>query len=264
MPCKIPDRDERKIRYSKDYIESLENEVLELREALKQARINTSEATASDTGRSESQERLSGSPKDIKTPPSDDISTPNNLIERLCGPNRRRDGNGNGQRYFGPTSSLHFTETQLSATSSMDGHILHREVNIYDNLPQQIQEICMNLYWTYQHPILTCIHKEAFLAGMKTDRGPYFSRCLLYCIAASGARLSERLDIRSLAIPTTEDEKLQKRPLVRLAEEAFDAEVKSPSITTIQSMLLLSVLYCVQSIDSRGWMLSGKCVPPRG
>ena len=117
----------------------------------------------------------------------------------------------------------------------------------------------MNLYWTYQHQVLTCIHKEAFLTGMKAGGGPYFSRCLLYCILASGARLSERPDIRSLAIPTMENEKLQKRPLIRLAEEAFEAEVKSPSITTIQSMLLLSVLNCIQSIDSKGWMLSGRC-----
>jgi hypothetical protein len=263
LPCKIPERDERKVRYSKDYIESLENEILELRQALKEARINHSETNASDTGHSESQERLSASPKEIKTPPSDENPPPNNLIEHLCGPNRRRDGNGNGQsRYFGPTSSLHFTETQLSAIPSMDGHVSRREVNLYDNLPQEIQEMCMNLYWTYQHPVLTCIHKEAFLTGMKAGGGPYFSRCLLYCIVASGARLSESQDIRSLAIPTTEDEKLQKRPLIKLAEEAFDAEVKSPSITTIQSMLLLSVLYCIQSIDSRGWKLSGKCVPP--
>ena len=44
---------------------------------------------------------------------------------------------------------------------------------------------------------------------------------------------------------------------MRLAEEAFESELKNPSITTIQSMLLLSVLNCIQSIDAKGWMLSG-------
>jgi hypothetical protein len=47
---------------------------------------------------------------------------------------------------------------------------------------------------------------------------------------------------------------------MRLAEQAFENELKNPSITTIQSMLLLSVLNCIQSIDAKGWMLSGMSV----
>ena len=69
----------------------------------------------------------------------------------------------------------------------------------------------MNLYWTYQHPVLGCIHKEAFLEGMKVGRGPYFSRCLMYCILASGARISERPEIRAMTLPPTEQDKLVKR-----------------------------------------------------
>ena len=165
-----------------------------------------------------------GSPDEIKTPPSDDYSPPNNLIEHLCGAKRRRDGNGDGQsRYFGPTSSLHFTETP--ATLTINGNSSRLEAYAYENLTPETQELCLNLYWMYQHPVLCCIHKEAFLAGMKAGCGPYYSRCLLYCVLASGARISERREIRALTIPTTEEEKLEKRSVIPnltfLAKEAL-------------------------------------------
>lgn len=208
LPCRVPDRDERKVRYSKEYIESLESEIAELRATVKRFQLN--ETTTSDAGTSDGAAVSNSSPDEIKTPPSEEYSTPNNLIEHICGVQRRRDGNGDGQsRYFGPTSSLHFTETPH--TVSMDTNAVRNEVNPYENLPQDVQELCMNLYWTYQHPVLCCIHKEAFLDGMKAGRGPYFSRCLLYCILASGARISDRQDIRAMAIPTTEHEKLERR-----------------------------------------------------
>lgn len=210
LPCKVPDRDERKIRYSKEYIESLESEIVELRLQLKQAQLTGTETNTSDAGNSDGQVLSNSSPDEIKTPQSDGLSAPTNLIEHLCGAKRRRDGNGDGQsRYFGPTSSLHFTETVPE--SSIDPNVPQHEVNPYENLPQDIQELCLNLYWTYQHPVLACIHKEAFLDGMKAGRGPYFSRCLLYCILASGARISERPEIRAMTIPTTEHEKLERR-----------------------------------------------------
>lgn len=205
------------MRYSKDYIESLETEIAELRLALKQAQDGNTETNASrsDTGNSDGQLVSTCSPDEIKTPPSVEFSPPNNLIEHLCGSKRRRDGTGDGQsRYFGPTSSLHFTETPAPIT--IDATI-RTEVNPYENLPQDIQELCLNLYWTYQHPVLSCVHKEAFLDGMKAGRGPYFSRCLLYCILASGARISERREIRAMTIPTTEDEKLEKRLVIPIA-----------------------------------------------
>jgi hypothetical protein len=185
-----------------------------LKQALQQARNNHSETNESEAGHTDSQVLSSGSPDEIKTPPSDDYSPPNNLIEHLCGAKRRRDGNGDGQsRYFGPTSSLHFTETP--PTLPINGHSSRPEPYAYENLAQETQELCLNLYWTYQHPVLCCIHKEAFLAGMKAGRGPYFSRCLLYCVLASGARISERREIRAMTIPTTEEEKLEKRSVIQ-------------------------------------------------
>ena len=210
LPCRIPDRDERKVRYSKEYIESLETEILQLRLALKQAQLSNTDTNASDADNSDGQVLTNSSPDEVKTPLSDGFSAPTNLIEHLCGAKRRRDGNGDGQsRYFGPTSSLHFTETPLPA--STDANVSQMDINPYENLPQDVQELCLDLYWTYQHPVLGCIHREAFLEGMKGGRGPYFSRCLLYCILASGARISERPEIRAMTLPTTEQEKLVKR-----------------------------------------------------
>ncbi|KAK3720891.1 hypothetical protein LTR37_003554 [Vermiconidia calcicola] len=113
------------------------------------------------------------------------------------------------------------------------------------------------MYWNYQHSVLPIVHREAFLNGMETGRGPYFSRCLFLCILASGARISSHPAIRKLAIPSEDDDKNDRRPLMKQAEDALEKEITNPGITTIQSLLLLSVMYCIQSNDSKGWMLSG-------
>ena len=169
---------------------------------------------------------------------------------------RRMNSNGDGQsRYFGPTSSLHLTETPSSISNY--ANFSSSDINIEQGIPDALQQYLLDIYWSYQHPVLPCIHKEAFLAGMEAGRGPYFSRSLLLCMLASGARISARPHIRAMAIPTDEVESNERRPLLKQAEEALEKEITTPSITTIQSLLLLSVMYCIQSNDSKGWMLSG-------
>lgn len=232
----------------------MESEIAELRQALDQAR--GSEPATSPTQRSESQSTAVAVTDGLGGSPDKESSPPDSLIERLCGMKRRMNSNGDGQsRYFGPTSSLHLTETPSSI--SCYGQFSGSDVDVDKGIPESLQQELLDLYWSYQHSVLPCIHKEAFLAGMESGRGPYFSRSLLLCILASGARISSRPHIRALAIPTDEDDKSERRPLLKQAEEALEKEITNPSITTIQSLLLLSVVYCIQSNDSKGWMLSG-------
>lgn len=131
------------------------------------------------------------------------------------------------------------------------------------DIPWAMQQYLLDLYWKYQHNLLLVVHKEAFLAGMETEQSPYFSRCLLLCMLASAARISDSPEIRALSIPVDEGTPNETAILTKRAEEALEQELKNPRLTTISSLILLSVLDCAQSNDSRGWMRAGMAVRPR-
>lgn len=181
------------------------------------------------------------------------------IITRLCGKrNRLNNGVDNGQpRYFGPTSSLHLTETVTSILSYCD-NISRNGSDFEKEIPEAMQQYLLGLYWKYQHNVMRIIHKEAFLAGMEAGRGRYYSRCLLLCILVSGARISANPEIRALSIPSVDEDNVEKPALLKLAQEALDMDLLTPSITTIQSLMLLSVMDCVQSNDVGGWLKSGE------
>tara|TARA_R110002003_G_scaffold32_15_gene2050 strand:- start:1274 stop:1465 length:192 start_codon:yes stop_codon:yes gene_type:complete len=48
--------------------------------------------------------------------------------------------------------------------------------------------------------------------------------------------------------------------LVAMASKLVDKELKKPQITTIQALLLLSVIHCSSSQDTKGWLLVGMFV----
>ena len=242
-------------RYSKEYIEGLESEIAELRHALDQAR--SSEPSTSPAVLSEGKVDGTSISDEQRVPHDKENSPTDSLIDRLCGMKPRMNSNSDGQsRYFGPTSSLHLTETP-SSISSYGNSFYCNDIDFSASIPESLQQDLLELYWSYQHSVLPVIHKDAFLSGMECGRGPHYSKCLLLCILASGARISTRPQMRALSIPTNDMEKGERRPLLKAAEEALEKELMNPSITTIQSLLLMSVMYCIQSNDSKGWMLSG-------
>jgi hypothetical protein len=135
--------------------------------------------------------------------------------------------------FYGPTSSLHLTEPRSS--SLQWGRISGVGEQGLDEVAPELQAYLLNLYWTYQHPVLQVVHKEAFLRDMERGQTRYFSQLLLYCIYACAARISERPDIRALALQTDEDVKDEQPYFVNKATELLEHELKRPQITTIQS-----------------------------
>jgi hypothetical protein len=136
--------------------------------------------------------------------------------------------------FYGPTSSLHLTEQRSSSLLQWGPINGGNELRSQDVAPE-LQSYLLNLYWTYQHTVLQVVHKEAFLRDMQTGQNRYFSKLLLYCIYACAARISERPDIRALALPTDEDIDDEQPYFVKKATELLVIELKRPQITTIQS-----------------------------
>lgn len=134
-------------RYSKEYIEGLESEIAELRKELQQQRrVDAPDPVSAPGAQPElelhslpvpadglpptahsAQQRYGESNNSVITDPplshispnssngETDRSSPDRLIERLCGMRGRLSGGSDGRmRYFGPTSSLHLTESVSS------------------------------------------------------------------------------------------------------------------------------------------------------
>ena len=105
--------------------------------------------------------------------------------------------------------------------------------------------------------MLQVFDRETFLRGMETRQTQYFSQALLYCVFACAARISDRLPVRALVIPANDDLEDEQPYLIATATRLIEQELKRPQITTIQALLLLSVLHCALSKDTKGWLLTG-------
>ncbi|KAK5010640.1 hypothetical protein LTR28_008575 [Elasticomyces elasticus] len=255
-------------RYSKDYIADLENQISELKDALAASQAQrqsqgsepaTSPSLAADTEPIDTQM----APLSRTTTAEPELSPSDTLITRLCGMRGRLNSNDVGQlRYFGPTSSLHLTESVSSSIFGFCNNIARNDKDVEKDVPFEMQQYLLNLYWTFQHTALPLIHKEAFLAGMRAGQSPYFSRCLLSCILACAARISDNPQVRALAIPSDDGDEEDRPVLMKQAEEALEKDLNNPSLTTVQSLMLLSLMDCCQSDDSKGWLRSdfGRCI----
>lgn len=183
-----------------------------------------------------------------------------NIISRLCGRQWKLNSDEDGQyKFFGPTSSLHLTE---SVSSSLLGPTPHRVITEDASLDGlfdlETQTHLLDMYWTFQHTVLQVFDRDEFLEGMRTGQSQYFSKALLCSVYACAARISDRSEIRALVTQSQDDIEEDQQPfLVATAAKLIDLELRKPQITTIQALLLLSVIYCSSSKDTKGWLITG-------
>jgi hypothetical protein len=183
-----------------------------------------------------------------------------NIISRLCGRQWKLNSDEEGQyKFFGPTSSLHLTE---SVSSSLLGPSYPRAVgedaSFDDKLDLDTKAHLLDFYWKYQHTVLQVFDREEFLEGLTAQHSKYFSKALLYTVYACAARISDRPAIRAMVIPSQDALDDDQPFLVATATQLVEEELKRPQITTIQALLLLSVIHCSLSRDTIGWLLTGK------
>ena len=85
----------------------------------------------------------------------------------------------------------------------------------------------------------------------------YCSKLLVHCILTRAASISEHTEIRALAL--AEDDTNEDPPiLVEKCASLLEVELNNPGITTLQSLHLLSDLYCVICNDTKGWLDAGE------
>jgi hypothetical protein len=98
------------------------------------------------------------------------------------------------------------------------------------------------------------------LNDLETGQTRYCSRLLVHCILTRAASISDQPEIRKLAL--AEDESNEDPPLlVSKCAALLDTELNNPGITTLQSLQLLSDVYCVICNDTKGWLDAGELIP---
>lgn len=107
----------------------------------------------------------------------------------------------------------------------------------------------LSVFFLYQYPQFTFIHREAFLSDYhkNTHEGKYWSYPLLYSICALGARASLDMRIRD-----------KGDVLSHCAETIIMTHTLSqPHITVAQALLCLAFYELGAGNHSKGWMLAG-------
>jgi hypothetical protein len=184
------------------------------------------------------------------------LSSSDSMISRLCGGKRQLNSNHAGRlRFFGPTSSLHLTESVISSVLIRESLGTRHQLQWQDDFPVDVQDYLLNLYWTFQHLVMPCIHKDAFLNDMKNGETRYCSKLLVYCILTRAAAICDQPWIRGLAL--SDDAEDDPPYLVRKCVQLLETELDNPGITTAQSLQLLSEMHCAVSHDTKGWMYAG-------
>ncbi|KAI9811856.1 MAG: hypothetical protein M1827_005207 [Pycnora praestabilis] len=262
LQCVVPEGDERRRPSSKTHIRELEQRISFLEKALKEARSTQPQPQHENSILPAIEDVRDAAIPELQPSIDTDLSSdvPSSLIGRLCGMKWQLNSDEVGQlRFFGPTSSLHLTESVSSSILHWGENTTRRASQMQDDVPLALQEYLLDQYWKYQHTVLQVVHKEAFLNDMRTGQCRYFSKLLQYCIFACAARISDQPQVRALALSADDDD--EEQPFfVKKATALLEQELESPRITTIQALQLLSVLECAKSKDTKGWLYSGHAI----
>lgn len=170
---------------------------------------------------------------------------------------------GDGEfRYFGPTSGrLQFisdsapeqgqgasSQSQMIVTdpnaANPRAEVNKRNLDEYDNdilVSEELRSELVDLYFTWQNPWLLVVDEKLYRQSLET-RGRYWSPLLENCILAIGSRFTDSPEVRT----DPDDTNSAGRLFFERAEVYLSYELKFPSITTIQSLFLLSTLSVVR------------------
>lgn len=158
--CEVPTMDERKLSNSRRLITELYGRIAAL-----EAELQTHRTQCSESQQTVFDEQLDvgHSPASVSTT-SEMSSGSDNMIMRLCSGQRQLNSNRSGRlRFFGPTSSLHLTESVTSSVLLREPSSGREKYQWQDTVPLQLQNYLLEQYWKYQHHVLPIIHKECKL-----------------------------------------------------------------------------------------------------
>ncbi|KAF6785049.1 hypothetical protein CSOJ01_15650 [Colletotrichum sojae] len=150
-------------------------------------------------------------------------------------------------RYYGPTSN--FNLVQMPAPDNMTVHRTVRNdrqeylnrLDIGKDVPPDIEEHLVDLYFTWQDPTSHVVQSEMYENAKVQWRDgmlntPYYSEALRNSICALGAAFESRHHPTFVTFPKALSDFFADR-----AKTLLDIELDCPSVATVQAMVILSM-----------------------
>ncbi|OJJ30547.1 hypothetical protein ASPWEDRAFT_164812 [Aspergillus wentii DTO 134E9] len=172
------------------------------------------------------------------------------------------DGDGE-MRYFGSSSGrvelLQLNGDKPATPSSPSTRIrlnqLYQELDSAQATPAELEQHLVTLYYEWEQPWAQLVDESLFRHSQRTN-GRYFSPLLLNCILAMGSRYSDRPEVRS----SPDDPNTAGQTFLETAEVLLHFDLRSPSITTIQSLGIMAMIYVATGSDTKGWLRHGMAI----
>jgi hypothetical protein len=188
------------------------------------------------------------------------------LVDQLAGSLGSLQIAEDGQlRFYGATSNLHLLVT--GARKSNDSITFPTPAAIQRTLhaagvghyvPSELEEHLIKLYFCWEDPSIHLVQEDIFHrerkkckeSGIGTNK--FYSEVLVNAMCAVGASLTSR---QCVELPESLVEFFSSR-----ARALLDVELDSPTLSTIQSLGILSGVESIRTLDARGWLYSGMAV----
>lgn len=252
VECVRPYNDRRKERYLNEYVESLQDKVKALEMIITNANVTSDVINHLDKKTFDS----SSSIIDHQSPGPESISSPNGTSLSMMKDERKSFSN---EKYPYPSNfknlDKHDNLSVYGPISVFDNELVNKSSS--GNGGQDIRNLnqdpdiinCIKLFFVWQYPDHNIfLFREAFLIDFFNPKAEssYCSVQLVYSICALGSRMSD-------------DENIYNRSsgFYKKAKNLLLNKLDEPSITSMQSFLLLSFYDICNGNNSSGWMLSG-------
>ncbi|RMJ07962.1 hypothetical protein CDV36_012432 [Fusarium kuroshium] len=122
-------------------------------------------------------------------------------------------------------------------------------------LPTHLVDHLIEIYFEWEQPWFQVVDRKLFLESRR-DGGRYFSHLLLYSILAIASRYTSLEEVRT----DTQDVNTAGLGFLQQAEARLQADLKWPSITTIQSLTIMAIMYVAIGSDASGWLHHGMAI----
>ncbi|CAN9205833.1 unnamed protein product [Alternaria alternata] len=195
--------------------------------------------------------------------PQTDSSSP--LVDQLTGSLGSLRLAEDGQlRFYGATSNLHLLVSGTRATTNTRTAVSRVGVQatldaagVGHLVDAELEDHLIKLYFCWEDPSIHLVQEDLFYRErLKCKSGDYvsklYSEVLVNSMCAVGASLTSR---HCVELP---------EPLVDFfasrARALLDVELDSPTLSTVQSLAILSGVESIRTLDARGWLYSGMAV----
>jgi uncharacterized membrane protein len=203
------------------------------------------------------------SPVASYSPPAEGSSP---LVDQLAGNLGSLQIAEDGQlRFYGATSNLHLLVK--GARKSINTHAFAVPEDIQATLEAagvgqyvdaEFEEHLIKLYFCWEDPSIHFVQEDVFYRERRRCKAEgigsckFYSEVLVNAICAVGAALTSR---HCVELPESLVEFFSSR-----ARALLDVELDSPTLSTVQSLGILSGVEAIRTLDARGWLYSGMAI----